>query len=177
MLKQKDDLQKKKTAQEELAKGKLVQLLALAKTVGNYVHDSVPTSGTEDDNAEVKTWAPDGVSVKDLKKPLSHHEVLWRLGGYDPERGTKLVGHRGYCLIGMGLFLNLALVNYGLSFLYGKGYTPNQPPFMLNKSEMAKTAQLSDFDESLYKVVEDEKAPELDKYLIATSEQVGLAQP
>lgn len=71
----------------------------------------------------------------------------------------------------MGLFLNLALVNYGLSFLYGKGYTPNQPPFMLNKSEMAKTAQLSDFDESLYKVVEDEKDPQLDKYLIATSEQ------
>jgi len=172
LLSKKDELTKKKTAQEELAKGKLVQLLALAKTVGNYVHESVPVSGTEDDNAEVKVWNPQGVTdVKELKKPLSHHEVLWRLGGYDPERGTKLVGHRGYCLIGMGLFLNLALVNYGLSFLYGKGYTPNQPPFMLNKSEMAKTAQLSDFDESLYKVVEDEKAPELDKYLIATSEQ------
>ena len=36
---------------------------------------------------------------------------------------------------------------------------------------MAKTAQLSDFDESLYKVVEDEKNPDMDKYLIATSEQ------
>lgn len=66
---------KKKTAQEELAKGKLVQLQALAKTVGNYVHESVPASGTEDDNAEVKTWAPEGVDVKGLKKPLSHHEV------------------------------------------------------------------------------------------------------
>jgi seryl-tRNA synthetase len=43
---------------------------------------------------------------------------------------------------------------------------------MLNRSEMAKTAQLSDFDESLYKVVEDEKDPATDKYLIATSEQV-----
>jgi seryl-tRNA synthetase len=42
---------------------------------------------------------------------------------------------------------------------------------MLNKSEMAKTAQLSDFDESLYKVVEDEKDSSTDKYLIATSEQ------
>lgn len=42
---------------------------------------------------------------------------------------------------------------------------------MLNKSEMAKTAQLSDFDESLYKVVENEKDSATDKYLIATSEQ------
>jgi hypothetical protein len=42
---------------------------------------------------------------------------------------------------------------------------------MLNKSEMAKTAQLSDFDEALYKVVEDEKDSSTDKYLIATSEQ------
>jgi seryl-tRNA synthetase len=151
-----------------------VQLQILAKTVGNYVHESVPVSGTEDDNAEVKVWAPEGVDVKNLKKQLSHHEVLWKLGGCDPERGTKLVGHRGYCLIGMGLFLSLALVNYGLSYLYGKGYTLNQPPFMPNKGEMAKTAQLSDFDESLYKVVENEKDPSMDKYLIATSEQVCL---
>jgi seryl-tRNA synthetase len=42
---------------------------------------------------------------------------------------------------------------------------------MLNKSEMAKTAQLSDFDEALYKVTENEADPSTDKYLIATSEQ------
>lgn len=35
---------------------------------------------------------------------------------------------------------------------------------------MAKTAQLSDFDDELYKVTEDGR-PETDKYLIATSEQ------
>ena len=35
---------------------------------------------------------------------------------------------------------------------------------------MAKTAQLSQFDEELYKVSEDNN-PETDKYLIATSEQ------
>lgn len=34
---------------------------------------------------------------------------------------------------------------------------------------MAKTAQLSQFDEELYKVVDGE--PQNDKYLIATSEQ------
>jgi seryl-tRNA synthetase len=27
--------------------------------------------------------------------------VLARLNGYDPERGVKIVGHRGYCLTGI----------------------------------------------------------------------------
>jgi len=81
------------------------------------------------------------------------------------------VGHRGYCLTGYGLFLNLALVNYGLEFLFKKGYTPNQPPFFMLRDQMAKTAQLSDFDDELYKVTESKDKPETDKYLIATSEQ------
>jgi seryl-tRNA synthetase len=48
--------------------------------------------------------------------------------------------------------------------------TPLQPPFFMNRSIMAETAQLSDFDEQLYKVSSDSKDDE-DKYLIATSEQ------
>ena len=103
------------------------------------------------------------------KDCLSHHEVLTRLDGYDAERGVKIAGHRGYCLTGYGLFLNLALVNYGLEFLFTKGYKPNQPPYFMLRDYMAKTAQLEQFDEELYKVVEGENSA--DKYLIATSEQ------
>jgi seryl-tRNA synthetase len=103
------------------------------------------------------------------KDCLSHHEVLTRLDGYDSERGVKIAGHRGYCLTGYGLFLNLAMVNYGLEFLFNKGYKPNQPPYFMLREYMAKTAQLEQFDEELYKVVEGENSA--DKYLIATSEQ------
>jgi seryl-tRNA synthetase len=39
------------------------------------------------------------------------------------------------------------------------------------KETMAKTAQLEQFDEELYKVVESENDKSTDKYLIATSEQ------
>jgi hypothetical protein len=39
------------------------------------------------------------------------------------------------------------------------------------RDQMAKTAQLSDFDDELYKVTESKDRPETDKYLIATSEQ------
>ena len=46
-MKQKDDLQSQKKAQEELATEKLQTLNRKAKSVGNYVHESVPVSSTE----------------------------------------------------------------------------------------------------------------------------------
>jgi seryl-tRNA synthetase len=100
---------------------------------------------------------------------LSHHEVLSRLDGYDAERGVKVVGHRGYFLKNYGVFLNQALINYGLEFLSSKGYTALQTPQFMLKDYMAKTAQLEQFDEELYKVVDGDE--QNDKYLIATSEQ------
>lgn len=123
----------------------------------------------KDNNAVIRDWTPEGVELG-KKGSLSHHEVLARIDGYDPERGVKIVGHRGYCLTGYGLFLNLALVNYGLEFLWNKGYKPNQPPHFMLRDYMAKTAQLEQFDEELYKVTDDGEK-QTDKYLIATSEQ------
>jgi len=35
------------------------------------------------------------------------------IDGYDPKRGVKIAGHRGYFLKGAGTLLNLALINYG----------------------------------------------------------------
>lgn len=51
--------------------------------------------------------------------------------------------------------MNLALISYGGDFLLDKkrGYTILQTPFFMNKDAMAKTAQLSQFDEELYKVI------------------------
>jgi seryl-tRNA synthetase len=89
------------------------------------------------------------------------------LDGYDPERGVKVVGHRGYFLRRWGVFLNQAIINYGLEFLHDREYVPLQTPQLMLRDQMAKTAQLSQFDEELYKVTGDQA----DKYLIATSEQ------
>lgn len=68
------------------------------------------------------------------------------------------------------MFLNQALINYGLSFLAARGYTPLQTPQFMLKEYMGKTAQLEQFDDELYKVTEGSD-PQMDKYLIATSEQ------
>lgn len=168
LLAQKVDLEKEKKGLLDLAAEKDVALKKLVKTIGNYVHESVPVSDNEDNNTIMKTWAPEGATVE-KKNVLSHHEVLTRLDGYDPERGVKVVGHRGYFLKQWGVFLNQALINYGLQFLAEKGYTPLQCPQFMLKDYMGKTAQLEDFDEELYKVVDGDA--QNDKYLIATSEQ------
>ena len=166
-LDQKVQLEKEiKAVQEEAAEQARTRDRTI-KTIGNYVHDSVPLSDNEDNNELIRTWEPEGWERK--KGALSHHEVLTRLDGYDPERGVKIAGHRGYCLTGYGLFLNLALIQYGLQFLFLKGYKPTQPPYFMLREYMAKTAQLEQFDEELYKVEEGGDAPP--KYLIATSEQ------
>ncbi|KAL1842501.1 hypothetical protein VTJ49DRAFT_5107 [Mycothermus thermophilus] len=166
LLKQKADLEKERKDLLALAAEKEKLLKAKVKTIGNIVHESVPVSDNEDNNRVERTWAPEGVAFE-KRDVLSHHEVLDRLDGYDPERGVKVVGHRGYFLRRWGVFLNQALINYGLEFLNERGYIPLHTPQLMLKEQMAKTAQLSQFDEELYKVSGDGQ----DKYLIATSEQ------
>ncbi|KAK6541600.1 Cytosolic seryl-tRNA synthetase [Orbilia ellipsospora] len=168
LLEQKGELEKKKKELEAIAKDQETDLNRKLRTIGNLVHESVPVSDNEDNNAIIREWKPEHVEKVEQKNDiLSHHEVLTRLDGYDPERGAKVVGHRGYFLKQWGLFLNQALINYGLEFLHNKGYTPISTPQFMNKEYMAKTAQLEQFDEELYKVVDGDD----EKYLIATSEQ------
>ncbi|KAK9352775.1 hypothetical protein V1505DRAFT_341977 [Lipomyces doorenjongii] len=166
LLKQKEELVAKKAELITKESEADSQLRFKVNQVGNIVHESVPVSLDEADNQLIRNWVPEGISVE-KRDCLSHHEVLTRLDGYDPERGAKMSGHRGFFLRNYGVFLNQALIHYGLSFLSSKGYTPLQAPVMMNKDVMAKTAQLSQFDEELYKVMDGSD----EKYLIATSEQ------
>lgn len=173
LLAEKDKLTAEKKALVESEQKADLDLRFKVNTVGNIVHDSVVVSDNEDNNEIVRKWGPENYKVEQVaaatgaEAKLSHHEILLRLDGYDPERGVRIVGHRGYFLRNYGVFLNQALINYGLSFLAKNGYTPLQAPVMMNKDVMAKTAQLSQFDEELYKVIDGED----EKYLIATSEQ------
>ena len=59
-------------------------------TIGNIVHSSVPTSHTEDDNLQIKTWHPEGPNAKVEKKEgiFSHHEVMYKLDILEQERGV-----------------------------------------------------------------------------------------
>lgn len=173
LLAQKDKLTADKKELTETEQKADADLRYKVNQVGNIVHESVVDSLDEENNELVRTWKPEGYEVAQVaaatgvEAKLSHHEILLRLDGYDPERGVRIVGHRGYFLRKWGVFLNQALINYGLEFLFQKDYLPLQAPVMMNKEVMAKTAQLSQFDEELYKVLDGDD----EKYLIATSEQ------
>ena len=167
MLKQKEELQKAKEKLIAEAKEGEASWKAKLSSLGNIVHTSVPTSMDEDNNEVIRTYYHNDVEPVKRTDILSHHEVLQRLDGYDQERGANVAGHRGYFLTGVGVDLNLAMINYGLSFLARRGYKKLMTPFFMKKDVMARTAQLSQFDEELYKVTGDGE----DKYLIATSEQ------
>lgn len=169
---EKAQLETERVALEQAAVKSLGELQKKVGTIGNIVHASVPVSTTEDDNVQLKTWHPDGPNAKVEKRDdiLSHHEVMHRLDILDQERGTKVAGHRGFFLINDGVDLNQALISYGLDFLRKKSYKKVMTPFMMKRNMMAKTAQLSEFDEALYKL-EGGTDEDDEKYLIATSEQ------
>lgn len=60
--------------------------------IGNIVDDSVPISQDEDSgNIVVRKWG----TPRDPTGLLNHHDLLWRIGGYEPERGAAVAGHRG----------------------------------------------------------------------------------
>jgi seryl-tRNA synthetase len=171
------------------------QLREEVAKIGNILCPSVPLSQNEADNVVVKKWG-DEIKRSDQSDCAHHHDLLHRIGGYEPQRGSAVAGRRAYFLTGVGVQLKLALEAYAAQFMVGRGFTLVQPPYFMNKDVMAGVAQLEDFDEALYKVAtgssgkhdakgsrggdedaggggnDGQEACQADeKYLIATSEQ------
>merc|ERR1711997_1200763 len=142
------------------------------KEIGNWLHESVPVSNDEDaDNRTERTFG----DIESRKK-YSHVDLIHMIGGVDMERGTVTAGGRGYYLMGAAVCLQQALIQLSLQTLVKKDYMPLYTPFFMRKEVMQEVAQLSQFDDELYKVtgkgsenVDDKSIDE--KYLIATSEQ------
>jgi len=141
------------------------------REIGNHLHESVPVDDNEDNNKIERTFGD-----CQMRKKYSHVDLICMIDGVDSERGTVVSGGRGYYLMGPAVFLEQALIQLSLRTLLKKGYKPLYTPFFMRKEIMQEVAQLSQFDEELYKVVgkssenSEEKEVE-EKYLIATSEQ------
>lgn len=173
LLAKKVELDNQITQLEEVSEEARTLVDTLLKQVGNIVHDDIVVDTDEANNAVIRTWGePRNITIANKPGFLNHHKVLALISGYDPKRGQKVAGHRGYFLTGYGALLNMALVQYGMKFLFEREYTPIQTPFFMKREIMAETAQLSEFDETLYKLSSKDTTEEKDeKYLIATAEQ------
>lgn len=75
------------------------------------------------------------------------------IAGMDGDRGTGVSGGRGYFLTGPAVFLQQALIQLALRKLFKRDYVPLYAPFIMRKDAMQEVAQLSQFDEELYKVL------------------------
>jgi len=138
----------------------------------NLTHDSVPVSNDEDKDNKIERTVGDCTSTK----KFSHVDLVVMVDGFDGEAGSVVAGNRGYFLKGALVFLEQAIVNLALETLANAQYTPITTPYFMRKEVMQEVAQLSQFDDELYKVIG--KASEVasdksvdEKYLIATSEQ------
>uniref|UniRef100_G3TIA7 Serine--tRNA ligase, cytoplasmic n=1 Tax=Loxodonta africana TaxID=9785 RepID=G3TIA7_LOXAF len=142
------------------------------REIGNLLHPSVPISNDEDaDNKVERMWGDCTV-----RKKYSHVDLVVMVDGFEGEKGAVVAGSRGYFLKGPLVFLEQALIQYALRTLASRGYIPIYTPFFMRKEVMQEVAQLSQFDEELYKVIGkgSEKSDDNsydEKYLIATSEQ------
>ncbi|XP_048740826.1 serine--tRNA ligase, cytoplasmic-like [Ostrea edulis] len=141
------------------------------KEVSNHLHESCIISNDEDENGVERTFGD-----CESRKKYSHVDLVVMVDGVDIERGSVTAGGRGYYLKGPLVFLEQALINLAMHTLYTKSYVPLYTPFFMRKEVMQEVAQLSQFDDELYKVVGkgSEKSDDStvdEKYLIATSEQ------
>uniref|UniRef100_A0A8C8YWL7 Serine--tRNA ligase, cytoplasmic n=1 Tax=Prolemur simus TaxID=1328070 RepID=A0A8C8YWL7_PROSS len=146
------------------------------REIGNLLHPSVPISNDEDaDNKVERIWGDCTV-----RKKYSHVDLVVMVDGFEGEKGAVVAGKgtKTFFLQENIIYLRrpIALIQYALRTLGSRGYTPIYTPFFMRKEVMQEVAQLSQFDEELYKVIGkgSEKSDDNsydEKYLIATSEQ------
>lgn len=127
----------------------------------NLLHESVPLGESEEDNVPIREWG----EMPRFDFPVKDHiDLAVGLDIMDVERASKVSGARFYYLKNEGVSLDLALIEFTLNELVRKGYIPIEPPFMMRRRPYEGVTALSDFEEMLYKVQDE------DLYLIATSE-------
>lgn len=134
---------------------------AILAEVPNILDDSVPDGAGEEANVEVRSsGAPP--SLPFAAKP--HWEIGERLGILDFERAAKLSGSRFAVMRGAGARLSRAIVAYFLDRAHRNGYVEIGPPYLVTRSTMWATGQLTKFSDQMF------RDPDVDLFMIPTAE-------
>jgi seryl-tRNA synthetase len=133
----------------------------LMMTLPNLLNEMVPVGKDEHDNMIV---SQNGSIIRPNFSPKDHIDIATTLDLVDLDRAAKVSGARFYFLKNELVKLNQALVNFALDFLSEHNYTLIQPPYMIRKEPMVGSIILSDFEDVIYKIEEE------DLYMIGTSE-------
>ena len=133
----------------------------LMKALPNLLHETVPIGKDEHDNKIVRQ---NGSIIKPNFGPKDHIDIATTLDLVDLNRAAKVSGARFYFLKNELVMLNQALINFALDFLSEHNYALIQPPYMIRREPMAGSVILSDFEDVIYKIEQE------DLYMIGTSE-------
>lgn len=155
------------------------ELQALLLAVPNLPHASVPVGESEEDNVEVRRWAPAGgigASAPELGFEPRDHVALGEPLGLDFEMGVKLAGSRFSVMKGSIARLHRALAQFMLDLQTQQhGYTECYVPYIVNADSLRGTGQLPKFEADLFAAKkggqDGEPVPDTQAlYLIPTSE-------
>ncbi len=135
------------------------KLNELLMWVPNLPHESVPV-GQEEDNVEVRRWAPEDFSFEKEFDYLDHVELGKKLGILDFERGAKISGSGFPVYLGKGAILERALINFMLNYHIQKhAYKEVLTPFLVNADSMKGTGQLPKMQDDMYFCEKDNLYP------------------
>jgi seryl-tRNA synthetase len=134
--------------------------------IGNIVDEDVPISENEEDNLLI---SEEGLIPSFNFTPSNHVDLIESIDGAEFKKAAEISGSRFYYLKADMVYLNMALLKFAVDILSEKGYTPFQTPFFIKHDVIKETAELADFEETLYKIDGE------DLFLIATSEQTLAA--
>ena len=129
--------------------------------VPNIPDASVPEGAGEEDNVEVKRV---GQPRHFDFEPLDHVTLMRGLDLLDLERAAKVAGSRSYILKGEAVFLELALMQFGLDRIARLGFTPLYVPATAREYCFIGNSQFPRGREQTYALPEDEL------FLIGTAE-------
>ncbi len=149
---------------DQAAKDADAELTRVAGSIQNIIIDGVPEGGEDDYRVLREVGTPPEFDFE----PLDHVDLGENLKLFDLQRGVKVSGARFYYLTGMGMRLELALMNLALDQALAEGFTPLITPTLVRPEIMAGTGFLGAHADEIYYLPAD------DLYLTGTSE-VALA--
>lgn len=144
------------------------EIEALALTIPNLPHESVPQGNDENDNVEQHRWG----TPRTFDFPVKDHvELGARNGWLDGDTAAKLSGARFTVLRGQLARLHRALAQFMLDLHTGEhDYQETSVPLLVNADSMRGTGQLPKFEDDLFATAVGDGETAHKRYLIPTSE-------
>lgn len=154
------------TNKSALSKKLYDERMSILKSIGNVLHESVPIGDDDTQNKELKRH---GTIIEYDYEHKDHIELGLSLDLFDIDTAARVAGARFYYLKNEAVLLDMALQRLALDRLSKAGFMMVSPPLMLNREALEGTVNLSEFEDTIYKVEEE------DLYLIGTSEHALIA--